>query len=166
MHEREQQIGTDERLEKLRVFELAEQAEREAGERVKLARTALAEAEAAYHPFNERMSQAVREFWGRFPGSGIYVRAPEPAKPPELTQREHEVWLTAYSASCAAHAPHGVMPGSPSRSEVAAAAAREAVDGYRMLVSGGAPLSAAAKGDLDAGLESAARGEIKAWDGP
>ncbi len=45
-----------------------------------------------------------------------------PLKAQELTPREHEVWLTAYSATHAAHAPHGIIQSGPSRSQVAASA--------------------------------------------
>ena len=60
--------------------------------------------------------------------------APEPkkAKPAELTQREHEVWLSAYSF---AHGEPATGPGK-TRGEVAMKAAREAVDAYRHLVNG------------------------------
>lgn len=61
----------------------------------------------------------------------IEADEPKSPTPKDLTQQEHQVWLSAYSA---AHAEPGM--GGVSRPSAATKVAREAVEAYRKLVSG------------------------------
>jgi hypothetical protein len=124
-----------EQLAKLRTLRAASQAEREAAALVKEAAKKHNDLKLAYYGAGSALSTAQDALWGEFEANPLLSCSLKPAKPPELTQREHEVWLTAYSAAHASAQTSG--GGSAVQSELASKSARIAVEAYRALVSGG-----------------------------